>query len=67
MKTVVENNVGLDKQHLISEGFEISDVDDRRQERSCFYDFGARSSVGFTGFVNTGDSAFIDKIGRCFT
>lgn len=41
-------------------------MDDFQQERSCFYDFGAKSPVGFSGFVDKGNSAFINEIGKGF-
>lgn len=66
MKTVVENNVGLNKQYYVSKENMFPVADHISHERSCFYDFGARSSVEFSGFVNNGDSVFIDQIGRCF-
>lgn len=67
MKTVVENNIILEKLYPISDEEQYPAMDNSGQERSCFYDFGARSLVEFSGFVNSGNSAFIDEIGRCFS
>lgn len=66
MKTVVGNNAGLDKHYPLLDVRENDPVNELVQGRSCFYDFGARSSVEFTGFVDEGDSELIDKIGDYF-
>lgn len=67
MKTVVENNISLEKLYPISNEESYPVMDNINQERSCFYDFGAQSLVEFSGFVNSGDSSFIDEVGRCFS
>lgn len=66
MKTVVENNVGINSPLTTPVEIGYSSEDYSSQGRSCFYDFGAKSLVEFSGFVNSGDSAFIDEIGKCF-
>ncbi|MCM1173919.1 MAG: hypothetical protein NC341_02585 [Blautia sp.] len=65
MKTVVERKVGLGSRYPFAEKKPLL-ADDFRQERSCFYDFGAKNPVEFSGFVRKGDSAFIDEIGKGF-
>lgn len=66
MKTVVENNVGLNRRYTITNEIASPFEVNLSQERSCFYDYGVRNQVEFSGFVKGGDSAFIDEIGRCF-
>lgn len=69
MKTVPENDSGLDRHYKIQ-----SDTNDdfdhlercRTYEPHGFYDYGAPSIVGFSGFVSTGDSAFIAEVEKCF-
>lgn len=65
MKTVMERKGKSDVPSSFAEK-RLFIMDDLQQERSCFYDFGAKSPVGFSGFVNKGNSAFIDEIGRGF-
>lgn len=65
MKTVVERKMSLDKRRPSVEKKMFS-VDDFSKERSCFYDYGAKNPVEFSGFVKKGDSKFIDEIGRSF-
>lgn len=67
MKTVVENNVGLIRQYSLSDERDYPTIESFGQERSCFYDYGARSSVEFSGFIDNGDSAFVDGIGKYFS
>lgn len=70
MRMVAEVDSGLDR-HYKSESSE-SDNSDYLEEyrnykpKSCFYDFGAPSAVQFSGFVDTGDSAFITEVEKCF-
>jgi len=66
MKTVVENNTGLDRNYTLSVETDYPVLEGFEQGRSCFYDFGAKSSVEFSGFVNEGDSPFVDEIGKWF-
>lgn len=63
MKTVVERNMNLNKRHP-SVKKKLFTIDDFTLERSCFYDYGAKNPVEFSGFVKKGDSKFIDEIGR---
>lgn len=65
MKTVMERNMNLNKYNS-SKKKKLFTLDDFQQERSCFYDFGAKSPVGFSGFVDKGNSAFINEIGKDF-
>lgn len=66
MKTVVENNKDLYRGYSISVEKVYPSMDNSAQGRSCFYDFGAKSAVEFSGFVEDGDCPFIDEIGECF-
>ncbi|MCI8772740.1 MAG: hypothetical protein HFI50_02225 [Lachnospiraceae bacterium] len=65
MKTVVERNMNLNERRPPVEK-KLFAVDDFSKERSCFYDYGAKNPVEFSGFVKKGDSKFIDEIGRSF-
>lgn len=65
MKTVMERNMNLNKYNS-SKKKKLFTLDDFTPERSCFYDFGAKSPVGFSGFVDKGNSAFINEIGKGF-
>lgn len=66
MKTIMDNNRGLDMRYpsFNEDGNFI--VNEFARERSCFYDFGARSAVEFSGFVDEEDSEFINEVGRYF-
>lgn len=66
MKTVVGNDVGLDRSYPLPDIRNGFPVGRSNQEHSCFYDFGVRSSVGFTGAVNHEESDLIDKLGKYF-
>ncbi len=63
MKTVVERNMNLNKRHPPVK-MKLFTIDDFTPERSCFYDYGAKNPVEFSGFVKKGNSKFIDEIGR---
>lgn len=65
MKTVMERNMNLNKYNS-SKKKKLFTLDDFQQERSCFYDYGAKNPVGFSGFVDKGNSAFINEIGKGF-
>lgn len=65
MKTVMERNMNLNKYNS-SKKKKLFTLDDFQQERSCFYDYGAKNPVEFSGFVKKGNSKFIDDIGRNF-
>lgn len=70
IKTVVENDAGLDRRNLnpIKDDCDPTFLEycESYKPKSCFYDFGAPSIVEFVGFVDTGDSAYVDEIGECF-
>lgn len=66
MKTVVENNKDLYSRSSVYVGEIHPFTDNSTQGRSCFYDFGAMSSVEFSGFVEDGDCPFIDEVGEYF-
>ncbi len=67
MKTVVENEAGLDRHYALSVETEYPALNDFSQGRSCFYDYGAKSLVEFSGFVDQGDSVFINEVEKCFS
>lgn len=66
MKTVVESDAGLDRHYTLSVETEYSVLNNLSSGRSCFYDYGARSSVEFSGFVEQGESEFINEVEKCF-
>lgn len=67
MKTVVENNKDVYRRYSSITVEKVHPfIDNSAQGRSCFYDFAAKSSVEFSGFVENGDCSFIDEIGECF-
>lgn len=66
MKTVVERSSGLGRPFSFPIGTKYPVLEDLNQERSCFYDYGARNPVEFSGFVEQEDSAFIDELEQCF-
>ncbi len=62
MKTVVENNVNTSKHYPISRARKYPSTEGIASGRSCFYDFGAKSLMEFSGFSEDVDSAFIDEV-----
>lgn len=66
MRMVGESDAGLDRHYNLSVETEYPVLDNCNQGRSCFYDYGARCSVEFSGFVDQGDSAFISEVEKCF-
>lgn len=65
MKTVVWNNDGVKRPYPLPENIGSKPIREFKQGRSCFYDFGAQSSLEFSEYVKE-DSDFIRKVGRMF-
>lgn len=66
MRTVVENNRGLERPYLPPESVEYHTERNFKTKRSCFYDFGAESSIEFSGFVDDKKDRFIKEVGQMF-
>lgn len=67
MKTVVGRSSGLDREYSFPVETNCPVLDGFNQKRSCFYDYGARNSVEFSGFVNQEDSELIDELEECLS
>ncbi len=62
MNTIITNNIGLSQSYPMPEDIHYHLGTERPKERSCFYDFGAESSLEFTGYEEKTSSAFIESI-----
>lgn len=66
MRTVVENNKGLDRPYLPPESVVYHTERNFKPKRSCFYDFGAKSSIEFSGFDDNKEDRFVKEVGQMF-
>jgi len=66
MKTVIENDADLDRCYPGTDERENCLIHEFDLGRSCFYDFGAKNPVVFSGYSKDGDSEFINKVMNFF-
>ncbi len=66
MKTITQNNIGLNRSYPLPGDIQYHSDTGCPASKSCFYDFGANSSVAFTGYVKKPGSAFVSSIAAMF-
>lgn len=65
MKTVVGYDERLDKHYPVTKQKRYGTMNTPKKERSCFYDFGARSTLEFSGYEDDGyDEVMSDFMNR---
>lgn len=62
LRTVVENRTGLDETYRFDGTNLVCSEDNILEQRSCFYDFGARKSACFSGISMEPESAFVEAL-----
>ncbi len=66
LRTVVENRTGLDETYRFDGTNLACSEDNILEQRSCFYDFGARRLACFSGISTETESAFVEALRASF-